>query len=192
MIPFHWYVLCIGILMCWHANDVMFWGYQAHFGTQKNYATGTLLPNYEKFLFSILNGCGIPTGGFSFLRTSGLVQFELTYVLIVENNRLAKHVLLLRCLALRIPLGTFSILPESFLQILKSYIDEGHVAESFTSIRYLYTCHFITRSNIRYLYESVLRIMNDIAGRNPQSDTDVPSLDNKRSEHLHGDSRHFE
>ena len=41
MIPFHWYVLCIGILMCWHANDVMFWGYQAHFGAQKNYATGT-------------------------------------------------------------------------------------------------------------------------------------------------------
>ena len=41
MIPFHWYVLCIGILLCWHANDVMFWGYQAHFGTQKNYATGT-------------------------------------------------------------------------------------------------------------------------------------------------------
>ena len=41
MIPFHWYVLCIGILLCWHANDVMFWGYQSHFGTQKNYATGT-------------------------------------------------------------------------------------------------------------------------------------------------------
>ena len=41
MIPFHWYVLCIGILLCCHANDVMFWGYQAHFGTQKNYATGT-------------------------------------------------------------------------------------------------------------------------------------------------------
>ena len=41
MIPFHKYVLCIGILLCWHANDVMFWGYQAHFGTQKNYATGT-------------------------------------------------------------------------------------------------------------------------------------------------------
>ena len=41
MIPFHWYVLCIGILLCWHANDVMFWGYKAHFGTQKNYATGT-------------------------------------------------------------------------------------------------------------------------------------------------------
>ena len=41
MIPFHWYVLCIGILLCWHANDVMFWGYQAHFGTRKNYATGT-------------------------------------------------------------------------------------------------------------------------------------------------------
>ena len=42
MIPFHWYVLCIGILLCWHANDVMFWGYQAHFGMQKNYATGTI------------------------------------------------------------------------------------------------------------------------------------------------------
>ena len=50
MIPFHWYVLCIGILLCWHANDVMFWGYKAHFGTQKNYATGTmpLLPMLEK------------------------------------------------------------------------------------------------------------------------------------------------
>ena len=41
IIPFHQYVLCIGILLCWHAKDVMFWGYQSHFGTQKNYATGT-------------------------------------------------------------------------------------------------------------------------------------------------------
>ena len=50
MILFRWYELCIGILLCWHANDVMFFffffffwggGYQAHFGTQKNYATGT-------------------------------------------------------------------------------------------------------------------------------------------------------
>ena len=41
MIAFYWYVLCIGILMSWHANDVMFFGCQANFGTQKNYATGT-------------------------------------------------------------------------------------------------------------------------------------------------------
>ena len=41
MIAFYWYVLCIGILLSWHANDVMFWGCQANFGTQKNYATGT-------------------------------------------------------------------------------------------------------------------------------------------------------
>ena len=40
MIAFYWYVLCIGILS-WHANDVMFLGCQANFGTQKNYATGT-------------------------------------------------------------------------------------------------------------------------------------------------------
>ena len=38
---FFWYVLCIGILLSWHANDVMFLGCQANFGTQKNYATGT-------------------------------------------------------------------------------------------------------------------------------------------------------
>ena len=41
MIAFYWYVLCIGILLSWHANDVMFLGSQANFGTQKNYATGT-------------------------------------------------------------------------------------------------------------------------------------------------------
>ena len=35
------YVLCIGILLARHANDVMFLGCQANFGTQKNYATGT-------------------------------------------------------------------------------------------------------------------------------------------------------
>ena len=52
MIPFHWYVLCIGILLCWHANDVMFWGYQAHFGTQKNYATGTY--HYVYFSLSVI------------------------------------------------------------------------------------------------------------------------------------------
>ena len=42
MIAFYWYVLCIGILLSWHANDVMFLGCQANFGTQKNYPTGTL------------------------------------------------------------------------------------------------------------------------------------------------------
>ena len=41
MIAFYWYVLCIGILLSWHANDVMFLGCQANFGTQKNYATRT-------------------------------------------------------------------------------------------------------------------------------------------------------
>ena len=41
MRAFYWYVLCIGILLSWHANDVMFLGCQANFGTQKNYATGT-------------------------------------------------------------------------------------------------------------------------------------------------------
>ena len=35
MIAFYWYVLFIGILLCWHANDVMFMGCQANFGTQK-------------------------------------------------------------------------------------------------------------------------------------------------------------
>ena len=42
MIAFYWYVLCIGILLSWHANDVMFLGCQANFGMQKNYATGTV------------------------------------------------------------------------------------------------------------------------------------------------------
>ena len=41
MIAFYWYVLCIGILLSWHAYDVMFLGCQANFGMQKNYATGT-------------------------------------------------------------------------------------------------------------------------------------------------------
>ena len=44
MIAFCWYVHCIGILLSWHANDVMFLGCQANFGTQKNYATGTFGP----------------------------------------------------------------------------------------------------------------------------------------------------
>ena len=38
---FLWYVLCIGILLCWQANDVMFWGCHSHFGTQKNHASTT-------------------------------------------------------------------------------------------------------------------------------------------------------
>ena len=42
MMPFYWYVLCIGTLLCWHAYDVMFMGCDSHFGTQKNYATTTL------------------------------------------------------------------------------------------------------------------------------------------------------
>ena len=42
MIAFYWYVLCIGILLSWHANDVMFLGCQANFEMQKkNYAIGT-------------------------------------------------------------------------------------------------------------------------------------------------------
>ena len=36
LIPLKWYVLCIGILLCWHANDVMFWAYLR---TQQNYAS---------------------------------------------------------------------------------------------------------------------------------------------------------
>ena len=42
MIPFYWYMLCIGTLLCWHAYDVMFMGCDSHFGTQKNYATTTV------------------------------------------------------------------------------------------------------------------------------------------------------
>ena len=34
MIPFYGYVLCIGILLYGHANDVMFWRCQVHFRTQ--------------------------------------------------------------------------------------------------------------------------------------------------------------
>ena len=41
MIPFYWYVLCMGTLLCWHAYDVMFMGCDSHFGMQKNYATTT-------------------------------------------------------------------------------------------------------------------------------------------------------
>ena len=41
MIPFYWYVLCIGTLLYWHADDVMFIGCDSHFGTKKNYATTT-------------------------------------------------------------------------------------------------------------------------------------------------------
>ena len=43
MIAFYWYVLCIGILLSWHANDVMFLGCRANFETRKNYATGTMI-----------------------------------------------------------------------------------------------------------------------------------------------------
>ena len=31
----------MGILLCKHADDVMFCGRHAHFGTQKNYVYGT-------------------------------------------------------------------------------------------------------------------------------------------------------
>ena len=31
-------MLCIGILLCWHAYDVMFMGCNAHLGTPKNHA----------------------------------------------------------------------------------------------------------------------------------------------------------
>ena len=42
IIPFYWYVQNIGILLCWHAYDVMFMGCNANLGTQKNYAFATL------------------------------------------------------------------------------------------------------------------------------------------------------
>ena len=41
IIPFYWYVLCIGTLLCWHAYDVMFMGCNSHFGMQKNYTSAT-------------------------------------------------------------------------------------------------------------------------------------------------------
>ena len=41
MIVLYYFVLCIGILWSWHANDVMIFGCQANFGTQKNNATET-------------------------------------------------------------------------------------------------------------------------------------------------------
>ena len=34
MIAFHLYVLCIGILLSWHTNDIFFLGWQADFGTR--------------------------------------------------------------------------------------------------------------------------------------------------------------
>ena len=48
MIPFYWYVLCIGTLLCWHAYDVMFMGCDSHFGTQKNYTTTTIQTTDEE------------------------------------------------------------------------------------------------------------------------------------------------
>ena len=36
LIPLKTYVLCIGILLCWHTNDFMFWAYLR---TQQNYAS---------------------------------------------------------------------------------------------------------------------------------------------------------
>ena len=47
MTAFYCYVLCFGILLSWHANDVMFFGCQANFGTQMNYATGTYNNNSD-------------------------------------------------------------------------------------------------------------------------------------------------
>ena len=41
MIAFYLYVLCIGILLTWHANEVMFLRCQANSEMRKNYATGT-------------------------------------------------------------------------------------------------------------------------------------------------------
>ena len=35
MIAFYWYVLCIGILLSWHANDVMFWGVKPILGRKR-------------------------------------------------------------------------------------------------------------------------------------------------------------
>ena len=35
MIAFHWYVLCIGILLSWHTNDVFFFGLQPILGHKR-------------------------------------------------------------------------------------------------------------------------------------------------------------
>ena len=45
MMPFYWYVLCIGTMLCWHAYDIMFMGCDSHFGAQQNYASATRDPD---------------------------------------------------------------------------------------------------------------------------------------------------
>ena len=86
MIAFYWYVLCIGMLLSWHANDVMFLGCQANFGTQKNYATGTIqylrltialkffLSQYSQILLPLCN-LAIPSLAVSCSPTSNRVHF---------------------------------------------------------------------------------------------------------------------
>ena len=90
MIAFYWYVLCIGILLSWHANDVMFLGSQANFGTQKNYATGTkilgifavsLNPIIIQNLIKIKNASKVPNNLLkSYCEFEGLGKFKMMLI----------------------------------------------------------------------------------------------------------------
>ena len=48
MIAFHLYVLCIGILLSWHTNDIFFLGWQANFGTRISLSESMSLKQINK------------------------------------------------------------------------------------------------------------------------------------------------
>ena len=50
MIAFHLCVLCIGILLSWHTNDIFFWGggWQANFGTRISLSESMSLKQINK------------------------------------------------------------------------------------------------------------------------------------------------
>ena len=48
MIAFHLYVLCIGILLSWHTNDIFFLGRQANFGTRISLSESMSLKQINK------------------------------------------------------------------------------------------------------------------------------------------------
>ena len=84
MIAFYWYVLCIGILLSWHANDVMFLGCQANFGTQKNIATGTIVHPYDANCVTPLI---YPTTDLDFLFVI-IVLFDLSFYFLIPSHNL--------------------------------------------------------------------------------------------------------
>ena len=95
-----------------------------------------LLPNYERFSKIVCDGCGMPTRDAYSFGHPVPSHLGLAYVLLVETNPIPKLIVIFPDYALRISLGTFTILL-GWLKI----IDESVKPE--TRILFTGIAHFV-------------------------------------------------